>query len=107
MKRKEDINKECGKRLKDLLNEREIKQYAFAEMVYCSSAYISNIIKGKKPLTIENAINFSKVLKVRYEYLLCEDDFKTEHEIRHFYARGIDSEYQLIIQLLEIHIAIQ
>lgn len=81
-----EINPECGRRLKQLLIENDVKQGAFAaDQLHCHPQHISNIVNGRRSLTPEMAQDIAKVFPdIRVEWLLCEDDFKTEAEKRAF-----------------------
>lgn len=76
MKEKSEINPECGLRLKEILNQRKTTQLELSKHSGFTPQYISNIIHGLRPMTISAANAFSKVLGIRQEYLLCEDDYK-------------------------------
>ena len=73
---KAELNPECGKRLKQCLEESFITQADLAETCGFTQQYISNIVTGKKPMTIKAASLFSDALGIRQEYLLCKDDDK-------------------------------
>lgn len=77
----EELNKEVGNRLRDCLKDSNLTQKQLAELTGYTPQYISNIIVGKKKLSIEAARNISRKLNVREKYLLCEDDYKTEGEM--------------------------
>lgn len=74
---KSELNPECGKRLKQCLEEKAKSQAELATDTGFTQQYISNIVVGKKPMTITSAKLFSKALGVREDYLLCKDDYKT------------------------------
>lgn len=74
---KSELNTECGKRLKQCLEESSMTQIELANLSGFTQQYISNIVVGKKPMTDKAAKLFAKHLNIRREYLLCEDDFKT------------------------------
>ena len=67
---------ECGKRLKECRLEAGITQKELADKINITYQSISNIECGKRSLTVENARSCAKILNVRIEYLLCEDDKK-------------------------------
>ncbi len=79
---KTELNPECGKRLKQCLEESFVTQADLAETCGFTQQYISNIVTGKKPMTIKAASLFSDALGIRQEYLLCKDDDKRndDHE---------------------------
>ena len=78
--KKQIIKPEQGKRLKMCLKYANKTQKWLSEKSYLTEPYISDIIRGKAPLTPENALTFSKLLKVRLKYLLLESDFMTEED---------------------------
>ncbi len=73
--------KEKGKRLEKLLEESGLTQVALAEMADTSDKYISQVVTGRKQLGMKTARKIAKVLNVRYEYLLGEDNAKNEADI--------------------------
>lgn len=83
---KRKLNPEQGKRLNECLKKRRLTQKELAEKSGYTPQYISNIIVGKKNMSEDSAKVFSKILNVRKEYLLCDDNFMTTTEF-------INSEY--------------
>ncbi len=73
-----------GQRVKELLKERKAEgkqasQEWLAEQLDISTVYLSDIVRGIKRLTPEMAMKIIKIFpSVRMEWLLGEDDFKTE-----------------------------
>ena len=65
-----ELNKKCGERLKQAILSTGPSQKDFAE----------NIARGKRKLTEQLAALAADATGVRKEWLLCEDDFKTEAE---------------------------
>lgn len=76
MKEKSKIDPECGTRLKEILHRKRITQLELSTHSDFTPQYISCIIRGMRPMSISAANAFSKVLGVRQEYLLCEDDYE-------------------------------
>lgn len=74
---KSKLNKECGIRLKECLSDSKMTQNELSLQTGYTQQYISNIIVGKKPMTIAAAKLFAEELGVREEYLLCKDNLKT------------------------------
>ena len=66
------------KRLKELRKEKNLTQEQVANMAHISQVHYQRIESGNSNLTLDMACALSKVFGVRTEYLLCEDDFKTE-----------------------------
>lgn len=77
---KTELNLECGKRLKECLSDFPMTQNKLASLTGYTQQYISNIIVGKKPMTIKAAKLFSEYLNIQEEYLLCESNYKTKQE---------------------------
>ena len=75
------INPISGTRLKKLISEQKLKQCDLAKEINISQKHLSNIITGKKALTLENAQILAEKFGVRYEYLLGTDDFATDEEM--------------------------
>lgn len=80
MKNNEELNKKRGFRLSQLRKEKGIKQELLAMKCNCCVQLLSGIENGKKVLTTDRARDFSNILGVRMEYLLCEDDYKTSRD---------------------------
>lgn len=76
----EELNIICGERLRKCIEEKNMKQKDAAAAAHFTEQYISNMVRGKCKLTTDAARTLSKVLDVRMEYLLCEDDYKTSFE---------------------------
>lgn len=78
--KQEELNIICGERLRKCIEEKNMKQKDVAAAAHFTEQYISNMVRGKCKLTTDAARTLSKVLDVRMEYLLCEDDYKTSFE---------------------------
>ena len=87
---KDELMIRCGKRVRECRKEAGFTQEKLALEISLlpenrdkprSEKQLSYIERGKRPLSIEYARLLSKLLKVREEYLLCEDDYKTQGEI--------------------------
>lgn len=89
---KEVYQTECGKRLKRWREQIHLTQEELAEIIgYADSKYISLIECGKRSLTPKKARLVSENTKqrldndtlcfVRKEWLLCESDIMTSHEL--------------------------
>ena len=77
---KEKINKNCGIRLRECREAVGMTQKQLADAIHTTYQSISNIERGERRLTADNARAAAKVLGVRMEYLLCEDGIKTEKQ---------------------------
>lgn len=79
---KTNLNSECGRRLKECLIDAKMTQKELAENTHYTQQYISNIISGKKNLSIPAAKRFAQFLHVSEEYLLCQSKYRTLSEER-------------------------
>lgn len=79
-RKKIEINPECGLRLKWLLRESGIKQIELAKKLNYEPQHVSSIITGKKRLTPETAYQVANMFHVRAEWLLCQDDYRTQED---------------------------
>lgn len=77
-----EINPECGRRLKELLILKGVTQLDLAEKLSYKPQHISNIVCGKRSLTLDIAHRIKSEIfpAVRVEWLLCIDDFMTEED---------------------------
>lgn len=99
---KTQLNLNCGERLKQCLKEANLTQAELALTSGYTQQYISNIIVGKKPVTVKAASLFAKVLNVRQEFLLCEDDYKTEDELWSKRRKLFDTKENIALHLLHL-----
>lgn len=75
-----ELNKKRGERLRRCIEEKNVTQKSLAADANFTEQHISKLVKGKSNLTTDTARTLSRILGVRMEYLLYEDDFKTEIE---------------------------
>lgn len=76
-----ELNKKCGERLKQAILSTGTSQKDFAENIaHVTPVHLSAVIRGKRKLTEQLAALAADAAGVRKEWLLCEDDFKTEAE---------------------------
>ena len=76
-----EINAECGKRLKTLLEETGTTQNKLADLIHISQQTISQIITGKANLTPETArMIIEEFPDYRLNWLLEYDDLKTVND---------------------------
>ena len=91
-RRTREINPECGLRLNQLLIENGMTQQKLADLITYNKQHISNIIRGKRSLTLDVAQKIAGAGAVfpraRIEWLLCIDDFKTQEE-KEAYSRKV------------------
>lgn len=97
---KKELNPEHGKRLNECLNDKRMAQKELAEKSGYTKQYISYIVTGKKNMSLESAEIFSNILRVRKEYLLCKDNFKTFDAITKYVINQLDNSNEAIISLL-------
>lgn len=116
MNKKVTDNKEfmlrCGKRVKEC---REAAGYTQSELSATletlpenngkirNEKHISAVERGERRLSIEYARLISKVLNVREEYLLCQDNFKTKQQKQKSFFGGLTNINQLLLSLLKIN----
>ena len=72
-----ELNKKCGQRLKECIKDKGMTQKELSIESHFTMQYISNIVTGKKPMTITADKIFSECLDVSEKYLLCKSDYKT------------------------------
>lgn len=68
-----------------------------------SEKQIYYIERGDRPMSAEYSRLLSKALNVREQYLLCEDDYKTQSDIFASIAKTKTSKRELIENLLTLH----
>ena len=78
---KSELNLYCVERLKKCLEDFPMSQNELARLTGYTQQYISNIVVGKKPMTVKAASLFAKALNVRQDFLLCESDNKNDADI--------------------------
>lgn len=78
-----------GGRLKELRAERHLSQAELAEEIglmqtsrtrTCSEKQIGYIERNERPMSSEYARLFSRFFGIRVQYLLCDDNYMTEHD---------------------------
>ena len=99
--KQEELNKLVGERLRKCIKEKNIKQSELASLSNFTEQHISKLVKGKSKLTTETARILARILEVRIEYLLYEDDFKTEFDRFSLYLKNIEDIHVNICNLLE------
>ena len=79
-----EINKDSGNRLRQLLQENGLTQQFFAEQVGYTEQHVSLLVTGKRRLTPEAATQITKMFPpVRFEWLMGFDDYKTPERKKH------------------------
>lgn len=112
-KKKRILNNESAQRLSDWLSEIDMNQTELADLIGYSQQYISNIMNGKRPMTLDFAQLVSEKtaqgksqkydidLKIRPQYLLCMDDIKTTEDFETTYIQRSQNVMDASITLLE------
>lgn len=96
---KEKLNPNCGIRLRECREAAGLTQKQLADAIHTTYQSISNIERGERRLTADNAIAAANVFGIRMEYLLCEDDFKDYDEYNNSIAKDIFEKDHKIIFL--------
>ena len=112
-KKKRILNNESAQRLSDWLSEIDMNQTELAGKINFSQQYISNVMNGKRPMSLEFAQRVSNAtaqgksqrydidLKIRPQYLLCMDDIKTTEDFETTYIQKSQNVMDASITLLE------
>lgn len=79
-RKKVEPNPECGRRLRELLRASGIKQVELAKKLNYDPRHVSSIVTGKKRLTPEASYRIADMFHIRAEWLLCQDDYRTQEE---------------------------
>ena len=76
------INPECGERVKKAKKAYGHTFDDLASILSCDRNHVSNIVRGKRNLTPDMARRMVETAfpGIRYEWLLCWDNFRTEEE---------------------------
>lgn len=98
----EKYQSNSGERLKQCIIDANMTQAELASASGFTQQYISNIVVGKKPMTVKAASVFSKLLDVRQEYLLSEDDYKTQREFWEKRHSIFEKRNDIAMQLLNL-----
>ena len=78
---KSEINHESALRIKELLDDNDMKQKELAEKLHYSEQHISLILTGKRPLPVETAKEIARLFPpVRFEWIMGYDNFRTPTE---------------------------
>ena len=77
---KRELNKEHGKRLKKCLDSVGMTQKELAEKANCTPQFISNVINGKRNMSLQTAEIFAEILQVKSDYLLGNSIIKSDEE---------------------------
>jgi len=111
-KKKRILNNESSQRLSDWLSEIDMNQTELADLIGYTQQYVSNIITGKRSMSLDFANLVSEKtaqgkshrydidLKIRPQYLLCLDDIKTTEDYYSIQFQRLDSVNDACLTLL-------
>lgn len=90
-------NPECGRRLGGLIASSGMTREEFAKRLPCNPQHISNIVCGRRNLTLSMAQRIISEIfpEIRLEWLLCIDNFKTLKE-KEDHSKEIWEEHQKV-----------
>lgn len=100
---KSELNPECGKRLKECLEDRSMTQKQLADLTGFTPQYINNILSGRKPMTVKAANQFAKHLNVKEDYLLCVSEYKSHIDEIVGCSIVKNDARDLLLKFLDIH----
>lgn len=112
-KKQRILNTEGSQRLSDWLREIDMTQSELAEAIGYTQQYVSNIMNGKRPLTLDFAQLVSErtsqgqsqkyniELRIRPQYLLCMDDIKTTEDFESQYIHRSQAVSDATLTLLD------
>ena len=83
------MSKEFGSRVRQARKNAGMTQAELAEKMNLDTTTISRIENGNLSTSFSSMLNFSKVLNVRFEYLICD----YLEELKHAFAEVVD-EYE-------------
>lgn len=95
------LNPKQGERLRNCIKDRFMTQKELGNRSGYTPQYISSIVNGKKRLSAEAALSFSKILDVRPEYLLGQDNHKKFLDVAHFENKKKEYLFECIYALIE------
>ena len=98
-----NLSKERGGRVKQLLHEQNVRQIELADKIGVTPEHLNAILNGKRTLTFEHAQSIAKLFNVRFEWVMCFDDFRTEDERICAALSGPGERLALIERLMGIH----
>lgn len=113
-KKQRILNNASSQRLFDWLIEIDMDQRELHDITNYTEQYISNIINGKRPMTLEFANKVSEAtsqgmskkyynveIKIRPQYLLCMDDIKTTEDFQSMYIHRSQAVNNASLTLLD------
>lgn len=111
-----ELSKKRGRRIKSLLKDHNMRQIDLASAIVWSPEHLSAVLNGRRTLTTEMAVSIAALFPpVRYQWLMGEDDFRTEEDrfshildkmedsakTFHSLFKGIASNFNYEIKLLD------
>lgn len=98
---KKMLHQKIGQRLKKLAKEHGFTREDMAEKLNYSCGHISRFYKGTIEIPDNVAQTLSELWTIRKEYILCEDDFKTDEEMYSYMNETSIKEMQAAIDYLK------
>ena len=98
---KKMLHSKMGQRLKRRAKERARTREDMAEKLNYSCGHISRFYKGTIEIPDNVAQALSELWNIRKEYILCEDDFKTDEEMYSYMNETSIKEMQAAIDYLK------
>ncbi len=99
--KKEMLHQKMGSRLKRLAKEHRLTRGDMAEIISYSCGHISRFYKGTMEIPDSAAQILSDLWGIRKEYILCEDDFKTDDEMYSYMNESAIKDMQTAIDYLK------
>lgn len=96
MKNNDVLNKQRGQRLSECRKQTHLSQEQLSDKTGYSIQTISYIENGKRGMSTDAARIFSNALNVRMEYLLCDDECKTELHLFKQTKRASEMEQEIM-----------
>lgn len=98
-----ELGKKRGGRVKELLSSYKMRQIELADKINVTAEHLSAILNGKRTLTLEHAQSIAKLFGVRFEWIMCFDDFKTQYDRIEFIEKRRCNRRDLISDLIALH----
>lgn len=98
---KEMLHQKMGNRLKQLAKEYGFTRENMSEAINYSCGHISRLYSGVSEIPDSAAQILSDLWHIRKEYILCEDDFRTDEEMYSYLNDNSIKEMQAAISYLE------
>lgn len=79
-------NNLLGKHIREERKKLGYTQEQLAELINISSAYLGQIERGERSITLDKLVPLSKQLNVSIDYLVSEHDPSTDYQINQFFS---------------------